>query len=170
MAQVPCIGLYKPYANLPFRVCAMNFYPQDPSGMSKWKSHQTKTQLLTTMVIDWIYPPPRDSSDHQALHVFGRESPKYHYLPLLLVDRWIQGIDMYVTMYWHKFQNQAQSEAIKNLRILLRSKETSLKILRWAISNTVGLWSRLQSFYIAPSIASQQINAEIKETWRFSRF
>ena len=28
MAQVPCIGLYKPCTNLPFGVCAMYFYPQ----------------------------------------------------------------------------------------------------------------------------------------------
>ena len=33
MAQVPCIGLYKPYTNLPFGVCAMYFYPQVDSTM-----------------------------------------------------------------------------------------------------------------------------------------
>ena len=37
MAQVPCIGLNKPYTNLPFGVCAMYFYPQvypkQPGGL-----------------------------------------------------------------------------------------------------------------------------------------
>ena len=38
MAQVPCIGLYKPCTNLPLGVCAMYFYPQvsDPLKGESW--------------------------------------------------------------------------------------------------------------------------------------
>ena len=41
MAQVPCIGLYKPCTNLPFGVCAMYFYPQVHTFMTNTPENLT---------------------------------------------------------------------------------------------------------------------------------
>ena len=77
MARVSCIGLYKPYTNLPFGVCAMYFYPQVnkwlitmvsfrllgrvvpiPNGLHKWLYMAVTKYVLTLMILqEGIFRP-----------------------------------------------------------------------------------------------------------------